>query len=159
MLKERIFNFYKNSSQVERIKGYSGLKLYFLYPMTVMNKNVLDVLTSIATCLSMNIFTNFMSFQEDSFFELVVWILRFTNAIIFNICLVKLTIICAIIKEKAKAKEAKLEYLHSLVESYEDNYEKIQNLIVVGMISFIFLCILIIVLPIGKYIYKQLVHI
>lgn len=165
MLKENIISFYSDpdsepeNERVKEIKKYSWLKIHLLYPATIMNGNVLSIFTSIATCLSMNIFTNFILFQDGSFFDLVIWILRFMFAIIFNICVTNFSIICTILQDKAIENRNKgmphIERLDSLLKEYNNNYVKIKKVVIKGIISLSFLVILIVIYPVGKFIFTN----
>lgn len=165
MLKDNILSFYSDpdpepeNERVKEIKKYSWLKIHLLYPVTIMNGNVLSIFTSIATCLSMNIFTNFISFQDGNFFDLVIWIFRFMSAIIFNICVAKFSIICTILQNNAMENRNKgmprIERLDSLLKEYNDNYAKIRKEVIRGILSLTFLVILIVIYPVGKFIFTN----
>ena len=156
MLEESIDSFYSfEPTCIKRIKEYPKYKRYLLYPVTIMNGNVLGILTSITTCLSMNIFTNFISFQSGSIFDLIIWTLRFIFAIMFNICIVRLSIMCTILKDKDLENQCKgklrAERLVDRLDEYDSTYNKIRKEVVWGIVSMLFLFILIIIFPIGRF--------
>ena len=164
ILEDRIYNFYNLDGEcasvcTDHIRKYSKYKRFFLYPVTIMNGNVLGILTSIATCLSMNIFTNFISFQRGSSLDLIIWILRFTSAIILNVCIGKLSIICTILKDKDMENRAngilRPDRLMKRLDEYDSIYDTIRKDIVWGIGSMLFLFFLIIIFPIGEFLFTN----
>lgn len=156
MLEESIDSFYSfEHTCIERIKEYPKYKRYLLYPVTIMNGNVLGILTSITTCLSMNIFTSFISFQSGTFFDLIIWTLRFIFAIMFNICIVRLSIMCTILKDKDIENRnngiMRAERLVDRLNEYDSAYNKIRKEVVWGIVSMMVLFTLIIIFPIGRF--------
>lgn len=164
MLEEEIKKFYSLGEDceplcIDRINKYSKYKRYFLYPITIMSGNVMGILTSIATCLSMNIFTNFISFQKGSFFDLILWVLRLVFAIVLNVCIAKISIICTVLKDKDMENQRKgiyrAERLIDKLKEYDFVYDKIKKQVIWGAISLFVLFFLIVIFPIGEFVFAN----
>lgn len=162
MIKDYILEFYRESSKYDETKKYTKLKIYLLYPATIMNESLLNIFTGIVTGLSMNIFTNVISFQEGTLLDFLMWIFRFLFAIFFNVCSIKFSIICTLLREKIVENQAIphieriVDYKDRLLDEYNSVYEKLRHEAIVGMISVVAIFILVVIYPIVEFILSQL---
>lgn len=164
MINEIILNFYEYSSEynkIQKMQEYDKLQFILLYPATIMNEKILNIFVGIITGLSMNIFTNTISFQNETFLELTIWVLRLFFTIVFCKCVIKFSITCTLIHEGVREKtgmpyvEKSRDYKEQLLKAFNHKYKKIKRETIGGITSAIALCILVIVFPVGQFIYHQ----
>lgn len=156
MIKEYILQFYKDSSQYDKIINYSFLKRIILFLATVVDENILGLVTGIVTGFSINMFTSFLSFQDGTLCDMLIWIFRLFFAILFMWSTISFAIRSTLIRNKAVKDysrpriEREREYRDKLLDAYNSIYSKLRWEILVGIISMMGMSILLIILPLMK---------
>lgn len=160
-LMEEINNFYKiaNQSEKNELKEWKFIKRLLLYPTTIMDEDLLNLLTGIATALSINIFTSVLSFENSSFSELLIWVIRFVFALVFNMQVIKLTVTCTLLRNEAKDEadaveipgEWKSVYRNALIHNYNKSYSQIKRGVVLIIVASIVLFLVIVIYPVGSF--------
>lgn len=136
---------------VQQYNSYSKLKKILLYPTTLLSGNVLGILTGVATGLSINILTNFLSFDKDTLWEFALLLCQFVAAIIFNVGLISFTLRCTFKDKiapdyKLPEKERIRKYKTDIISTYENKYPKIKHSFLVTVISFVLVIILAVII-------------
>lgn len=156
---------YSDLGKNNPVKNFGRVKKAVLYVMTVMSENLLNIITGIATGLSINIFTNFITADDNTQIGLlVIWCIRFLSAIIFNVCIIRLTVFCTLLRSNARDKAkshhsaigADREYFYrkELLQSFERDYKSIIVVIAFCILSIILLLFSNILYPIIIFIHN-----
>lgn len=157
MLKNDIIRFYEESDRYNEVKSYSVLKICVLYPATIMDESLLNILIGVITGLSMNVFTNYILFEDETFYELLLWFIRLLLSVVFNVCVIKISIMCTLLRRRVienldiPRKERITDYKNRLVDEYNSIYKKIKLDVIVGIVSFLLLCVVIVVYPLYEF--------
>ena len=160
-VRQKIIDYYKYADQADTVQSFSLLKTYMLYPITIMDDNLLNLVSGIATGLSINIFTGFMSFEGRGTIDLLMWSVRLISAIIVNYCIIRLAIICTILRVEAREKgeekriqrDKTIEYRKSILKYYDENYSQIRKYTIRGIIWLVVLLLCVIVIPVVTFVW------
>ena len=159
-LKQKIIDFYEYADQGNTVKTFSPLKIYLLYPLTIMDGNLLNLISGVTTGLSINIFTGFISFEGKGMLDFLMWIIRLISAIIVNYCIIRLAIYCTILRIEANEesdnkliqRDRTVAYRKSLLNHYNDYYNHIKKYTLRGLLWLIVLVFCVIVIPVSIFI-------
>ena len=155
-LKQTIIDYYEYAGKGNEVESFTPLKAYLLYPITMVDDNLVNLITGIATGLSINIFTGFMSFEGRGLSDLLMWIIRMVSAITVNYCLIRIAIYCTILRidareekyEKKLGSDKEIAYRLSILRNYGEYYNQIRKYTIKGVVWLVVLIICVIFIPV-----------